>query len=128
MSIEMKPLTAKHIFPLLSLIGKLDIKDDFVAIFSDAAKGPQDHKKKKKLTEKEIEARGISIAGDMIQKVLVNLPKVETDINNLLAELTGKTNKQVGELPIEEYGGLIVAFFKKPELQDLFKQLASFAK
>ena len=56
MTLEMRELRGDDLFSLLSIVGKLDIKDEFVKMFEknieDAGKTPEDHKEKK-LTKAE---------------------------------------------------------------------------
>lgn len=141
MAIELRELRGTDLFPILTILGKLEIKDDFVALFSADNKkkvAPQDHQKKKptkkeleeleKEREAEIERRGVEIVADLIQRVLLNAGKVENELNSLLASVSNKSKKEVDEMSLEEYAELVVAFFKKPELLDFIKRLASFTK
>lgn len=132
MALKMRKLKGIDIFPILGIVGNLGIKDDFVEIFKGEAGQPQDHKKKgeaaKETREEMIERRGIEIVANLIQKVLTNIESVGEDINRLLASLTETSVEEIEELDLAEYGELVVSFFKKPELQDFFKQLASFTK
>lgn len=132
---DMRELKGDDLFTLLSLVGKLDIKDEFVTIFeknNDASKlEVADNKKKAptkaELAKKEAEAekRGMEVMATLLQKVLLNLTKVKADINALLAELTGVTVKEIEELGLKEYTGLVIQFFKKPELKDFFSSIGS---
>ena len=141
----MRELRGDDLFPLLTMIGKLDIKDDFVKLFEEQAeneinplKEPQDHKKKEPTKvelerlekerierEKEIEKRGMEIMANLLQTVLLNITNVKEDINKLLADLCGVSLKEVKELGLKDYTSLIVSFFKKPELKDFFTSIAS---
>lgn len=143
MSLELRELKGDDIFTLLGIVGKLDIKDEFIQLFeknveSTATVVPLDHKKKeptktekeklevqKKQLEKEAEKRGMEAMAGLLQKVLLNAKRLKTDINELLADLTGVKQKDIQELGLTEYTGLIIKFFKKPELQDFFTSIAS---
>lgn len=143
MSLELRELKGDDIFTLLGIVGKLDIKDEFIQLFeknveSTAKVVPLDHKKKeptktekeklevqKKQLEKEAEKRGMEAMAGLLQKVLLNAKILKTDINELLADLTGVKQKDIQELGLTEYTGLIIKFFKKPELQDFFTSIAS---
>ena len=61
----------------------------------------------------------------LMQKVLMNSGKLKTDINDLLADLTDKKPEEIKKLNLKDYTGLIIAFFKKPELADFFSSIAS---
>lgn len=131
----MRELKGDDLFVLLSIVGKLDIKDDFVNLFEGNVESekvvPLDHKKKEptKLElieqEKEAQKRGMEAMAGLMQKVLMNAGKLKADINTLLADLTGKPVKEIQGLGLKEYTGLIITFFKKPELADFFSSIAS---
>ncbi|MDR3191425.1 MAG: hypothetical protein LBT80_09695 [Lactobacillaceae bacterium] len=67
------------------------------------------------------------IAG-LLQGVISNLAVVKIEINDLLASVTGKPVQEIQDMSLVDYTALIVAFFKKPELADFFKSIASLLK
>lgn len=135
MTLEMRELKGDDLFTLLSIIGKLDIKDEFMKMFEDnssASKVVLMDKQKKEPTkaekaklEAEAEKRGMEAMGNILQKVLMNIGTIKKDINSLLADLTGQTVKDIQNLNLKDYTALILAFFKKPELADFFSSIAS---
>lgn len=135
MTLEMRELKGDDLFTLLSIVGKLDIKDEFIKMFennSNADKvAPMDKQKKeptkaeKAKQETEAEKRGMEVMANLLQKVLMNLGTIKKDINSLLADLTGQTVKDIQNLGLKEYTALVIAFFKKPELADFFSSIAS---
>ena len=153
MTLEMRELKGDDLFTLLSIVGKMDIKDEFMTLFQKNVESgsvanvvPLDHKKKqptkaelakqeadkakqeadKAKQEAEAERRGMEAVAGMLQKVLLNAGKLKGDINALLADLTGETLATVRNLSLKDYTGLIITFFKKPELADFFLSIASF--
>lgn len=146
MTLEMRELKGDDLFTLLSIVGKMDIKDEFMTLFQNNVESgsvanvvPLDHKKKqptkaelarqeadKAKQEAEAERRGMEAMAGMLQKVLLNAGKLKGDINALLADLTGETLVTVQNLSLKDYTGLIITFFKKPELADFFLSIASF--
>ena len=146
MTLEMRELKGDDLFTLLAIVGKMDIKDEFMTLFQKNVESgsvanlvPLDHKKKqptkaelakqeadKAKQEAEAERRGMEAMAGMLQKVLLNAGKLKGDINALLADLTGETLATVQNLSLKDYTGLIIAFFKKPELADFFLSIASF--
>ena len=135
MTLEMRELKGDDLFTLLSIVGKMDIKDEFMLLFKQNSEAstvePADHKKKQPTKadlakqEADAEKRGMEAMAGMLQKVLLNAGKLKGDINALLADLTGKSLKQIQDLNLKDYTGLIIAFFKKPELSDFFSSIAS---
>ena len=146
MTLEMRELKGDDLFTLLAIVGKMDIKDEFMTLFQNNVESgsvanvvPLDHKKKqptkaelakqevdKAKQEAEAEKRGMEAMAGMLQKVLLNAGKLKGDINALLADLTGETLATVQNLSLKDYTGLIITFFKKPELADFFLSIASF--
>ncbi|WP_165005996.1 MULTISPECIES: hypothetical protein [unclassified Enterococcus] len=127
MRMEMRELKGEDLFSLLSIIGKLDVKDEFVKIFekNPTASAQTDDPKLNKQVEKEAQKRGMEMAASMLQKTLLNLKNVKSDINELLAELTKTGVSDISALGLKEYTTLIIQFFKKPELSDFFSSIAS---
>ena len=135
MTLEMRELKGDDLFTLLSIVGKMDIKDEFIKMFENNSNAdkvvPMDHKKKEptkaELAKQEAEAekRGMEVVANLLQKALVNISTIKKDINGLLADLTGQTVKDIQNLGLKEYTALVIAFFKKPELADFFSSIAS---
>ena len=135
MTLEMRELKGDDLFTLLSIVGKMDIKDEFMLLFKQNSEAstvePADHKKKQPTKadlakqEAEAEKRGMEAMAGMMQKVLLNAGKLKGDINALLADLTGESLKNIQNLNLKDYTALILAFFKKPELSDFFSSIAS---
>ncbi|MGL9794421.1 hypothetical protein [Enterococcus sp. DIV1283b] len=143
MNLEMRELKGDDLFSLLSIVGKLDIKDEFVEMFEKNVESaekvvPLDYKDKKptkaeqakidkakEKAEKEAQKRGMEMGAKMLQKTLRNLKSVKFDINELLAELTATDVSTISTLGLTEYTTLIITFFKKPELIDFFKSIAT---
>lgn len=139
----MRELRGDDLFSLLSIVGKLDIKDEFVEMFERNVEStekvvPLDRKAKeptkaeqkkidaaKAKAEKEAQRRGMEMGAKMLQKTLMNLKTIKFDINELLADLTATDIPTISALGLAEYTALIMGFFKKPELADFFSSIAS---
>ncbi|NSU27876.1 hypothetical protein HRG89_04530 [Enterococcus faecalis] len=146
MTLEMRELKGDDLFTLLTIVGKLDVKDEFINLFEKNIESaekvePFDHKTKeptkaeqkkidaaKEKADKEATKRGIEMGAAMLQKVMLNLKDIKSDINGLLAELTGASVQEISALGLKEYTTLLVDFFKKPELADFFSSIASLLK
>lgn len=142
MTLEMRELKGDDLFTLLSIVGKLDIKDEFMKMFEKNVAAetivPMDHQTKtptkaelvkiakiKAAEDKEAQKRGMEMMAEMLQKTLLNLKVIKLDINELLAELTATDVKTISDLGLKEYTALIIRFFKKPELADFFSSIAT---
>ena len=123
MELKMRELRGDDLFPLIHIIGKIDITDDFVEMFAARETIKADNKEE---LERIIEERGYKVVARILKKIMLNLQVVKDDLNAFLAELCGVQLKQIEELGIIEKTELIKAFFKKPELLGFFKSIASF--
>lgn len=138
----MRKLKGDDLFKLLSLIGKLDIKDEFVTFFAGDDevkhieladfKGKKPTKAEQKqldeniaLQEKEAEKLGVRMMANVMQKIMVNASNMKEDINELLADLTDEDIQTIEELGLTAYTKLLIGFFKKEELKDFFISIAS---
>ena len=135
MTLEMRELKGDDLFTLLSIVGKMDIKDEFMLLFKQNSEAstvePADHKKKQPTKadlakqEADAENRGMEAMAGMLQKVLLNAGKLKNDINTLLSDMTGEPLNTIQNLSLKDYTALILAFFRKPELSDFFSSIAS---
>jgi len=117
MEINMRELNAGDLFPVLSIIGKLEIKDELAsALATSQQAGLND------------EERGVQIMAGVLQGVLKNIDKVHYDLNDFLANISVNDLGNLDELSLGDYTELIIAFFKKPELGAFFKSLGSLMK
>lgn len=114
--LEMRELKADDLFKMMPIIGGLNIKDDIVNMFQgNMTDGTEDE-----------QTAGLKIMATILQTIMTNIGDVKHELNSLLGDLTGKTEKEVEDLDFATYTNLIVDFFKKPELGDFFKSIASF--
>ena len=131
---ELRELRGDDMFSMLSIIGKLDIKDDLVELFEKQqdkdsqllghlSKKPTKAEKEKQ--EKMLEKRGMQMIAGLIQTILANINKAKSDINTFLADLTNTSIQEIQELNFVDYTQLIVKFFKKPELKDFLTSISS---
>lgn len=131
---ELRELRGDDMFSMLSIIGKLDIKDDLVELFEKqqekdskllghSSKKPTKAEKEKQ--EKALEKRGMQMIAGLIQTILANINKAKLDINTFLADLTNTSIQEIQELNFVDYTQLLVKFFKKPELKDFLTSISS---
>lgn len=114
----MRKLETKDVFPcskIISKIGFKELKDCFsTPEIIEIAKG------KKRDNNLLIEI-GTAVTFELLGVVLSNLDKVETDLYKWFASLTGKTEKEISELPPADFADLLIRLFQKEEFGDFFK-------
>ena len=135
--LEMRELNGGDIFTMLSIIGKLDIKEEVVSLIERQQSTGKDvialadHKKKKptkkeqEVTEIEYQKRGMVLVTDIGFAILRHVNDAKADINKFLADLTGTSQKEIESLSMLDYSKLLIDFGKKAELKDFFQSIAS---
>ncbi|MFA6719480.1 MAG: hypothetical protein WCS15_10405 [Prevotella sp.] len=126
--LEMRELRGDDLFTVLGILGKLDVKDEIVNMFNGGdgkVTKLEDHKKKQDEVANMVEQRGMAIMAGIMQKALLNIGKVKTDVNGLLADLCGVKVKDIQDLSLVEYTALLIKLFKKPELKGFFGSISS---
>lgn len=118
---EIRNLRGDDVFAVLNILGKLELKDELVKVFGEFS----GDEKKKKLTEAEIQKRGMNVMAALLQQVLRNILVVKDDINGLLASLTEKSIDDITSLGAGEYTKLVIQLFKNPEIKEVFTSAAS---
>ena len=135
--LEMRELNGGDIFTMLSIVGKLDIKEEVVGLIERQHSTGKDvialadHKKKKptkkeqEVTEIEYQKRGMVLVTDIGFAILRHVNDAKADINKFLADLTGTSQKEIESLSMLDYSKLLIDFGKKAELKDFFQSIAS---
>lgn len=135
---EMRELRGDDLFTIMAILGKLEIKDDLVAAYTQnkeatvlpGAKLPKKPTKAEAAAEKarqeaEAEARGVKIMATIAQRVMLNIGLVKEDINSLLADLTGTSVAEITQLGMVPYTKLVIQLFKRPEFKEVFTSAVS---
>ena len=112
---KMRELKGDDIFTMLGILGKLDCQEEIMALVDGAFNS----------AEKDLEKRGKKVVAGLVFAVMKNINKAKDDINSFLADLTGKEVSEINSLSMIDYTKLLTAFFKKEELKDFFKSIAS---
>ncbi len=121
--LETRELNGQDTFLLLPIVAKLGIADVIKYVEGERGKRADEE-----LSKEEIEEVGIDIAAKALEIVLADIDKVRKDINKLLANLCGTTQKEIESLGFTEYNMLIIKLFTQEEFKDFFKHLYSSLK
>lgn len=142
---SMRELEANDVFKILEIINILNVTDlvndflqkkDIAKIKSQKAKelaivaGGKDEKQKETLAnqikdiQEEISAQSFDLVGKAVKYILANHKSIKTELNSLLADLTGKTPEEIGKTNVVTYALLVKDFFLKPELREVFELLS----
>ena len=128
---ELRNLTAEDMFPMFNIISKIGLKEFKNCFSSDEVKKAIEAYSGDDNEEKEgidIDYIGLNIAIDVAGIIVSNIGKCKEDIYQFLGQISGKTKKEVSELPMMEFIGMIVAVVKKEEFKDFFQAVTGLLK
>lgn len=114
---EIRKLGAKDISPLITIIGKIGIKD--------FAKSYGEMEVKEGETPAQVEQK-ISI--NFMATVVENLPKCMDDVFEFVADVTGKTKEEIENLDMDVFIELVVDIGQKEEFKKVFNLASRFFK
>lgn len=124
---ELRSLTADDIFPMFQIISKIGIKE-----FKSCFEAPEVKKAIGAVAGGEastdLNAVGLAVAIDMATILVANLPKTKDDIYQLLAQLSGKSKKEIASLPMATFMQMIVDVVRKEEFADFFQVVSKLFK
>lgn len=144
----MRRLNGSDLFVILGILGKLDIKDDFVEMYANNVKESaslqkeallNDHKEKAPTKGEEvanklrqidqaeaINLRGVDIVGTLLSKIMSNAPLIKIELNEFLGSLLGLTGEEVAEMPLSDYFFVLRELFAAEDFKAVFKSASSF--
>lgn len=134
---QLRELNGGDLFPVLNIIGKLNVKDELIKLFGGGDARKVDPAKLELLTKgktedeaaeiekAEVEQQGLAVATELFQALFTQMDAVKYDLANFLGSLSGQTGQEVLELPLDQFTNLIVEFKNKPELTSFFKSISS---
>lgn len=124
---ELRSLTADDIFPMFNIISKIGIKE-----FKSCFESPEVKSAIGKIAEgsenENLDAIGFAVAIDMANILITNLHKAKDDIYQLLAQISGKTKKEIAALPMAVFMQMIIDVVRKEEFADFFQVVSRLFK
>ena len=110
-----RKLNSTDMFLMFKVIKKIGIKE-FADCFSN-----NDVQKLMSGKDKNVTAIGISVMLDLVDVVVGNLSKCESEIYELLSQTSNLTVDQIKELDIITFTVMVLDFVKKEEFKDFIK-------
>ena len=124
---ELRGLTADDIFPMFNIISKIGIKE-FKACFESQEVKSAIGKVAAGNENENLGAIGFAVALDIANILFTNLHKAKEDIYQLLAQLSGKTKKDIASLPMATFMQMIIDVVRKEEFADFFQVVSKLFK
>ena len=125
---ELRALKASDFFLVTRILSKIGVKE-LKRIFEN-----EDTKATiKELTEKnngdlamsDFASIGIGATIDVVAIVLEHMEDCEKDVYNLLSRLSGKTEAEIAELPMADFGKMVMSVVKHEGFRDFFTAVVS---
>lgn len=117
MKYTFRKLNSTDVFLMFKIIGKIGINEFTAAFDKDTVK--------KMVAESDNEASptivGISVALEIANTIIGNLPKCEQEIYQMLSNTSNLSVKQVKELDFVTFVEMVIDFVKKEEFKDFIK-------
>lgn len=121
--LNVRPLSGGDTMLLLAIFGKANVADSLKVLVNKQ----QGYEQNKDLTQDELDLlmqkQGAEFMADVLNLVFSNMHNAETEVNTLMARLTGLTVQEVKELDFATYNNIILKIFKDKQLTDFIKQL-----
>lgn len=113
----LRPLAARDLFRFSNILSKIGIEQLQGIFDADSV-----IKAVKESGEDAVEAVGVTVVMRASEIIMRNLPRVESDIYGLLADLSGMTADEVADMPMGDFAGMIVDVLKSEGFKDFFTQ------
>jgi hypothetical protein len=131
---KLRDLCAEDIFPMLTIVKKIGIKEfkecfnkealeEIVGLFMNGAK-TESKETESKDSENTLVVVGLSIlpsALDLADVLLTNIPKCEVDFYKFLANISNLSVDKIKKLKMADFVEMIVDVIKKEDFKDFFK-------
>lgn len=130
---EFRRLCAEDIFPMFAIIKKIGIREFKTILGEDGDVKKLISKAFKKNAENEnaetdIIESGLSVAMDVVDIIVGNLPKCEKEIFVFLAKTSNLEEDEIRKLDFATFFMMIVDLVKKEEFRDFIKAVSKLFK
>lgn len=113
----LRPLAARHLFRFSTILNKIGVEQLKGVFDADAVVQAV-----KAGGDGAVEEVGVAVVMQAAEIIIRNLPRVESDIYGLLADLSGMTADEVADMPMGDFASMLVDVFKSEGFKDFFTQ------
>lgn len=118
----LRPLKSTDLFPMMKIISCIKISKFSDCFSSDSAKKLiEKAKTKEKIQVEDVDAIGMSVALEIGDVILANLPNAEKYIYQLLSNLSGMTVKELEDMNPGTFFAMIMDVVRQSGFADFFK-------
>lgn len=121
---ELRALKATDFFLVTRILSKIGVKEFKGCIENDeikaAIKGMFDNQDGGNIADSDVASIGVSVVFDIASIALERMENCEKDIYKLLANLSGLKEQEVADLPMAQFGEMVMAVIKHEDFRDFF--------
>lgn len=120
---ELRALKASDFFLVTRIVSKIGIKEFRAIMESDDIKsaiGNMASENGGELADADVASIGMTVVFDIAAVVLERMENCEQDIYELLSRLTGLKKNEVAELPMADFGEMVIGVIKHKDFRDFF--------
>lgn len=133
---ELRNLEADDLFIMINIVNKIGIKEfkgcfeseEVKAAVLNMTKDKDETADESADDSTDVVSIGVSVAFDIATILLANIGKCKNDIYALLANLSGKKDKDIAKLPIKTFTSMVIDLVKKEEFTDFFQDAVKLFK
>ncbi len=123
-----RTLNSTDTFLMFKILGKIGI-NEFTECFSkDTVKQMIANVTAGETDSKATAMVGFSVILEAANVIMTNLPKCETEIYQMLSQTSNLSVKEVKELDLVTFTGMVIDFIKKDEFKDFIKVVSRLFK
>lgn len=120
---EFRALKASDFFLVTRIVSKVGIKEFKAIMESDDIKsaiGNMASENGGELADADVASIGMTVVFDIAAVVLERMENCEQDIYEFLSRLTGLKKNEVAELPMADFGEMVIGAIKHKDFRDFF--------
>lgn len=120
---ELRALKASDFFLVTRILSKIGVKEFKAIIESEDIKsaiGKMAAEQGGELAEADVASIGMTVVLDIASVVLERMEGCESDIYELLSRLSGLKKNEVADLPMADFGEMVMGVIKHEGFRDFF--------
>ena len=120
---ELRALKASDFVLVTRILSKIGIKEFKAIIESDSIKsaiGKMAAEQGGEMAQADVASIGMTVVFDIASVVLERMEECEGDIYELLSRLSGLKKNEVAELPMADFGEMVIGVIKHEGFRDFF--------
>ena len=121
---ELRALKASDFFLVTRILSKIGVKEFKACLESDeiktAIKNTMDNQEDGELANSAVASIGMTVVFDIASVVLERMENCEKDIYRLLANLSGMKETEIADLPMADFGEMVISVIKHEGFRDFF--------